>query len=65
MKQLIKSAILYVIEWKRAHGDVLPCATSFEVADRLKMKIKDVERLAKDIEGIQTVETNIYDCYYE
>ena len=61
----IKQAILTILETKRANGDVLPFATSIEVAHLLHMNAVEVERLAKDIEGIVRGRTLNYDYYYE
>ena len=50
--QKIKQAILSIHTQKIASGDVLPYATSIEVAHLLFMNALDVERLAERIEGI-------------
>ena len=52
MKHKIKQAILTILAEKKANGDVLPFATSIEVAHLLKMNALDVEKIAEDIEGI-------------
>lgn len=52
IKQRIKEAILEVIEQKRRDGDVLPYATSIEVAHLLHMNALEVEKIAQEIEGI-------------
>ena len=65
MKQKIKQAILTILEQKRRDGDVLPFATSIEVAHLLKMSAYKVEELAKEIEGIVRGRTINHDYYYE
>lgn len=65
MKQQIHDTILSILEEKRANGDVLPFATSIEVAHRLKMNAFDVERMAQGIEGIVKGRTLNYEWYYE
>lgn len=50
---------------KRANGDVLPFATSIEVAHRLNLGAFQVEEIAKDIEGIVRGRTLNHDYYYE
>ena len=61
----IKQTILDILSEKRANGDVLPFATSIEVAHRLNLGAWQVEEIAKDIEGIVRGETLIHDYYYE
>lgn len=61
----IKQAILSVLERKRREGDVLPYATSIEVAHLLKMNALDVERLAEGIDGIVRGRTLNHDWYHE
>lgn len=61
----IKQAILKILEQKRRDGDVLPYATSVEVAHLLHMNALEVERLAKGIEGIVRGKTLNYEYYYE
>ena len=61
----IKQAILIILSEKRANGDVLPFATSIEVAHLLKISAAEVERIAKDIEGIEKGRTLYYNYYYE
>ena len=61
----IKQAILTILEDKRRDGDVLPFATSIEVAHLLKMSAYKVEELAKEIEGIVRGRTLNHDYYYE
>lgn len=63
MKEKIKQAILGILAEKRAEGDVLPFATSIEVAHRLKMNAKKVEEIAQDIEGIEKGATLNYMWY--
>jgi hypothetical protein len=67
MKDKIKQTILSILAEKRANGDVLPFATSIEVAHRLNLDAFQVEEIAKDIEGIVREETlnHEYDYYYE
>ena len=65
MKDKIKQTILDILSEKRANGDVLPFATSIEVAHLLHMNAVEVERLAKDIDGIVTGRTLNHDYYYE
>ena len=65
MKEKIKQAILTILEQKRRDGDVLPFATSIEVAHLLKMSAYKVEELAKEIEGIVRGRTINHDYYYE
>lgn len=64
-KDLIKQAILSVVNEKRRNGDVLPFATSIEVAHLLKMNAVDVERIASEIEGIVKGKTANHEYYYE
>lgn len=61
----IKQAILKILEQKRRDGDVLPYATSVEVAHLLHMNALEVERLAKGIEGIVRGRTLNHEYYYE
>lgn len=63
-KDKIKQAILTILERKRKDGDVLPFATSIEVALLLHMNAQEVERLAKDIEGIEKGKTLNHEWYY-
>ena len=65
MKDKIKQAILKILEYKRRNGDVLPFATSIEVAHLLHMNALEVERLAKDIDGIVSGKTLNHEYYYE
>jgi hypothetical protein len=64
MKQKIKQAILDILQEKRANGDVLPFATSIEVAHLLHMNALDVEKIAEDIEGIEKGKT-LNHAWYE
>ena len=64
MKDKIKQAILTILAKKRADGDVLPYATSIEVAHLLKMNAVEVESMAKDIEGFEKGRTINHDWYY-
>ena len=61
----IKQAILTILEKKRRDGDVLPFATSIEVAHLLHMNATEVEKIAKDIEGIVKGKTANHEYYYE
>lgn len=68
MKDKIKQTILSILAEKRRNGDVLPFATSIEVAHRLKMNALDAEKIAEDIEGIEkgkTLNHAWYDIYGE
>lgn len=65
MKEKIKEAILAVLEEKRRSGEVLPYALSIEVAHKLNMNAQEVERLAKDIDGIVKGKTLNHDFYYK
>lgn len=60
----IKQAILTILERKKRDGDVLPFATSIEVAHLLHMNALEVEKLAKDIEGFEKGRTLNHDWYY-
>lgn len=51
MKSKIKETILSILAEKRANGDVLPYATSIEVAHLLHMNAVEVEKIAQGIEG--------------
>ena len=64
MKDKIKQSILTILANKRANGDVLPYATSIEVAHLLHMNALDVEKLAEDIEGIEKGRTLNHEWYY-
>ena len=64
MRSKVKDAILKIIADKRADGEVLPYATSREVASLLHMSAREVERIAKDIE-IERSRTTDCECYYE
>lgn len=64
MKDKIKQTILSILAEKRADGDVLPFATSREVALLLNMSASEVERMAKDID-ITKGRTEEYEYYYE
>ena len=65
MKELIHKAILTILDEKRRNGDVLPFATSIEVAHLLHMNALDVEKIAEDIEGIVKGKTLNEGYYYE
>lgn len=57
MKDKIKQTILTILEQKRRDGDVLPYATSIEVAHLLNMNALEVEKMAEGIEGIESGKT--------
>jgi hypothetical protein len=65
MNTKIKQTILDILAEKRANGDVLPFATSIEVAHRLNLGARQVEEIAKGIEGIVRGGTINHDYYYE
>lgn len=65
MKDKIKQTILDILSEKRANGDVLPFATSIEVAHRVKLNIREVERITADIDGIVRGRTLNGEYYYE
>ena len=64
MKQQIYDTILTILAEKRRNGDVLPFATSIEVAHLLHMNALDVEKIAEDIEGIEKGKT-LNHAWYE
>lgn len=64
-KEDIRKTILLILEGKRRKGDVLPYATSIELAPMLKMSVKEVERVVTDIDGIVIGRAENYDYYYE
>ena len=65
MKQKIKQTILDILEQKKRDGDVLPFATSIEVAHLLHMNALEVEKIAQEIEGIEKGRTLNYEWYHE
>jgi hypothetical protein len=65
MKDKIKQTILAILEKKQRDGDVLPFATSIEVAHLLHMNAQEVEKIAKGIEGIVKGKTANHEYYYE
>ena len=65
MKQQIHDTILSILAEKRADGDVLPFATSIEVANRLHLGAREVEEIAEGIEGIVKGRTLNEEYYYE
>lgn len=65
MKDKIKQTILDILEQKKRNGDVLPFATSIEVAHLLHMNAVEVEKIAKGIEGIVRGRTLNHEYYYE
>lgn len=64
-KGKIHQTILSILAEKRRNGDVLPFATSIEVAYRLHMNAVEVEKIAQGIEGIEKGRTLNYQYYYE
>ena len=64
MKDKIKQTILDILAEKKTNGDVLPFATSIEVALFLHMNALEVEKIAQDIEGIEKGKTLNHECYY-
>ena len=64
MREKIKDAILSILAEKKADGDVLPFATSIEVAHLLHMNALEVEKIAQDIEGIEKGKTLNHEWYY-
>jgi hypothetical protein len=66
MKDKIKQTILDILDQKKRDGDVLPFATSIEVAHLLKMNALEVEKMSEGIDGIISGRTlNNEWCYYE
>lgn len=65
MEQKVKRTILSILAEKRRNGDVLPFATSIEVAHVLKMNALEVEKIAAGIEGIVRGKTLNHEYYYE
>lgn len=65
MKDKIKQTILSILSEKRAEGDVLPFATSIEVAHRPHINAVEVEIVAQEIEGIVRGRTLNYEWYHE
>lgn len=64
MKQKIKQTILDILEQKKRDGDVLPFATSIEVAHLLHMNALEVEKIAQEIDGIEKGKTLNHEWYY-
>lgn len=64
MKDKIKQTILTILEQKKRDGDVLPYATSIEVALLLHMNALEVEKIAQEIEGIEKGKTLNHEWYY-
>lgn len=64
MKQQIHDTILSILADKRADGEVLPFATSSEVALLLNISVSEVERMTKDVD-ITKGRTEEYEYYYE
>lgn len=65
MEQKVKQTILSILAEKRRNGDVLPFATSIEVAHVLKMNALEVEKIAAGVEGIVRGKTLNHEYYYE
>ena len=65
LKSKIKETILAILAQKRRNGDVLPYATSIEVAHLLKMNALDVEAASAGIEGIDKGKTLNHEWYDE
>ena len=65
MIEKVKQAILTILQNKQRNGDVLPYATSIEVAHLLKMNALEVEKIAQGIEGIVKGKTLNHEYYYE
>lgn len=65
MKDKIKQTILSILAEKSADGDVLPFATSIEVAHRLHIGAGQVDEIAQGIEGIVRGRTLNYEWYHE
>lgn len=65
MKEKIKQAILSIVEEKRRGGDVLPYATSEEVARRLHEDERRVRAEAAKLKGIAVARKEGIECYYE
>ena len=64
MRTKIKQTILKILSDKRANGDVLPFATSIEVAHLLNTSIRDVEKLSERIDGIVSGKMENGEWYY-
>ena len=64
MKDKIKQTILDILEQKKREGDVLPYATSIEVALLLHMNALEVEKIAQEIERIEKGKTLNHEWYY-
>ena len=64
MKDKVRKAILKVLERKKRNGDVLPYATSIEVAHLLHMNALEVEKIAQEIEGFEKGRTINHEWYY-
>ena len=60
----IKQTILTILEQKKRDGDVLPFATSIEVALLLHMNALEVEKIAEEIDGIEKGKTLNHEWYY-
>ena len=63
LTQKIHQTILSILAEKRRNGDVLPYATSIEVAHLLNMNAVEVEKMAEGIEGIEKGKTLNYEWY--
>lgn len=64
MREKVREAIQTILAKKRAEGDVLPYATSIEVAHLLHMNAKEVENIASGIDGIEKGKTLNHEFYY-
>jgi hypothetical protein len=64
MKDKIKQTILDILAENKRDGDVLPFASSIEVAHLLHMNALEVEKTAQEIEGIEKGKTLNHDWYY-
>ena len=64
MKNKIHQTILDILAEKKRNGDVLPYATSIEVALLLHMNALEVEKIAQEIEGIEKGKTLNHEWYY-
>lgn len=63
MREKIKDAILSILAEKKADGNVLPYATSIEVAHLLHMNALEMEKIAQEIEGIEKGRTLNHEWY--
>lgn len=63
--QAIKQTVHSLIDEKRGQGDVPPYATSVEVAHLLGINALEVERIAKNVDGLEIVKIENHEIYYE